>query len=248
MLDLNRIQTLNMSDFSQKWSSLEWHQTLEGLALAHTSSMNPIQSLYYASNKIYQAHIAKKIGVNVPEFIVSNNKEEITKFFNKHDSIIAKPLHGEIIKKRNNDDEILYANIISKETIDIANEKEIMSTPILFQEYIKKELELRVTIVDKKIFSCAIHSQSSHISSIDWRRYDIKNTPHYIYVLPKNIEDKLLQIMKHFNLIYGAFDLVKTKNGEYYFLEVNPTGQWLWIEELTGLKISQSIAEWLISN
>jgi glutathione synthase/RimK-type ligase-like ATP-grasp enzyme len=50
---------------------------------------------------------------------------------------------------------------------------------------------------------------------------------------------------KKLGLVYGAYDLIKSKNGKYYFLEVNTLGQWLWVEDLTGLQISKGIAEWL---
>jgi glutathione synthase/RimK-type ligase-like ATP-grasp enzyme len=59
------------------------------------------------------------------------------------------------------------------------------------------------------------------------------------------VEDQILTLQRRLGLIYSAFDLVRTPQGEYVFLETNPFGQWLWIEDLTGLPISKAIADFL---
>ena len=53
-------------------------------------------------------------------------------------------------------------------------------------------------------------------------------------------------LVRRLGLAYGAIDLVLTPDGRYVFLEINPNGQYLWIEQLTGLPISEAIAEWLM--
>ena len=53
--------------------------------------------------------------------------------------------------------------------------------------------------------------------------------------------------MHALGLVYGAIDMRLTPNGEYVFLEVNPAGQWLFIEQATGQPISAAIAEALIA-
>jgi len=117
--------------------------------------------------------------------------------------------------------------------------------PILAQEYIEKKLELRITIVGQKMFTCAIHSQDSEQTRIDWRRYDFRNVKHLPYQLPEKIKQKLHKLMKIWNLSFGAIDMILTPEGKYVFLEINPNGQWLWIEQLTEMPISRVIAELL---
>ena len=119
--------------------------------------------------------------------------------------------------------------------------------PVMAQEYVPKKLELRVTIVGEKIFTCAIYSQGSEKTKIDWRHYDSEKVKHEIFKLPKEIEHKILLFMKEAGLKFGAIDMILTPKDEFVFLEVNPSGQFGWIEDLTGMPISKSIAELLIN-
>ena len=111
------------------------------------------------------------------------------------------------------------------------------------QKYIEKKLEFRVTVVGQDIFTCAIHSQDSERTKEDWRRYDFENVKHESYDLPENVKSSLLRFMQLCHLTFGAIDMILTPEGDYVFLEVNPSGQYIWIENLAKLPISRSIAE-----
>lgn len=102
-----------------------------------------------------------------------------------------------------------------------------------------------MTVVGDRVFTCAIHSQDSEKTMHDWRRYDFDNVRHEAYQLPAEVEAKILGFMSATGLIFGAIDMVLTPQGDYVFLEVNPQGQWGWIEEFTGLPIARAIAELL---
>jgi glutathione synthase/RimK-type ligase-like ATP-grasp enzyme len=118
----------------------------------------------------------------------------------------------------------------------------------LFQEYVPKKTEFLVTIIDKKVYVAEIYSQNNNKTFFDWRNYDDFNkTPYIQSKLPFNITNKLLILMDMMNLKFGFEDLIKTPSDEIYFLEVNTKGNWLWIEELTGMKISKEIANYLNS-
>ena len=121
----------------------------------------------------------------------------------------------------------------------------ITATPLMAQEYIEKKLELRVTIVGQKVFACAIYSQDSERTKEDWRRYDFDNVRHEQYQLPKEVEAHLMEFMAVCNLTFGAIDMILTPSGRYVFLEINPSGQFGWIEDLTNMPISKAIAETL---
>jgi glutathione synthase/RimK-type ligase-like ATP-grasp enzyme len=126
--------------------------------------------------------------------------------------------------------------------------QEIGENPIILQDYIDKNFEVRYTVVGKEHFVCKIDSQASKIANIDWRRYDLANTPHEIINPPEEIKKKVINLMAEFNLNFGALDFIVSQTDEWHFLELNSMGQFLWIEDLTGLKISESIANWLIIN
>jgi glutathione synthase/RimK-type ligase-like ATP-grasp enzyme len=99
-----------------------------------------------------------------------------------------------------------------------------------------------VTVIGEKVFSAKINSQILNETKIDWRK---KKMPFEKYELPKGISDKCILITKKLQLSFGAIDLIKKLNGEYVFLEINPNGQWAWLETELDLKISDEIINYL---
>ena len=81
---------------------------------------------------------------------------------------------------------------------------------------------------------------------MDFRYADISQTPYEISDLPNKFKNKILKLMSYFKLNIAAIDVVLGTDNKLYFLEINPMFEWLWIEQLTGMKISKAIAETLI--
>jgi len=80
---------------------------------------------------------------------------------------------------------------------------------------------------------------------VDWRKTTNAKLPHYPLTLPIEIEKHLLNFMQLLGLTFGAIDMIQTPDGEFVFLEVNPSGQWLWIDDILSLGISDAVADWL---
>ena len=92
-----------------------------------------------------------------------------------------------------------------------------------------------------------IESQKSIGAELDWRKKKYEHIKHYYEKIPNQISDKILDYINKLDLPFGAIDLIETPEQEWYFLECNPNGQWLWIEELTNQPISKAIADWHLS-
>jgi glutathione synthase/RimK-type ligase-like ATP-grasp enzyme len=129
-----------------------------------------------------------------------------------------------------------------------ADYQAIRYAPVVFQEEVPKKLELRVTVVAAKVFPAAIQSQKSRLLRHDWRHYDDFGESKYysVHTLPDKIEGLCVRLVEALGLCFGAIDLILTPEDEYVFLEVNPNGQWLWIENFTGLPIGDAISDLLI--
>jgi len=193
--------------------------------------------IYKAENKLYQLKLAKKIGFNVPNTILSNSHTEINDFYNKNSSqIIVKPLSQSIIYNDNNFLEHIFTNLVDKTHID--NLINFDLTPCIFQQHIEKDIELRITVIGEKIFIAGVNSQIDEVTQIDWRKGELK---FYETEIPKHIKTMCIELVKKLNLKFGAIDMIKDKNGNFIFLEINPNGQWVWIENETGLKISEAL-------
>lgn len=193
-------------------------------------------SIYQAENKLYQLKVAKKIGFKIPNTLITNSKEELKSFYsNNSKNLIIKPLSQSKFEN-NNEIEFLFTNILKEEHIEELYNYDL--TPCIYQEHIEKSIEFRVTVVGETIFIAGIDSQSIELTRTDWRKGKLK---FFKEELPSEIKEKCILLVKSLNLRFGAIDLIKDKYGNYIFLEINPNGQWAWIENETGLEISDSI-------
>lgn len=236
----------NINEPSFKIWRGEWNKTLLGLynSLKSVSWLNPLAKAYRAENKYLQMDVAIESGFLMPEFIVSNQKEELLEFANRHKDVVMKPMNQEFYQDTDDGEfKGLYVNKITAEHLESFGDKG--ESPIFLQSYIEKLYEVRYTVVGHDHHVCRIESQKSERAKTDWRRYDIPNTPHYPMDPPFTIKENVKVLMRSFGLYFGALDFIVSPSGDWYFLEINTMGQWLWIENLTGLNISDSIVNFL---
>lgn len=239
------LEEANINDPGFKIWRGEWNKTLLGLynTLKTVKWLNPLAKSYQAENKYLQMDAARGIGFILPPLIVSNDKKELCKFIDTYDDVVLKLMNQEFYQDVDGSFKGLYVNKVSKS--EISGFGNIDENPIVLQAYVEKDYEVRYTVVGNDHHVCQIQSQKSKLASVDWRRYDIPNTPHHPIEPPVEIREKVGQFMKSLDLEYGALDFVVTPSGEWHFLEINTMGQWLWIEDLTGLGISDSIVSLL---
>lgn len=245
-VELTLEEMKNQSTSFKIWKN-EWNKTLNGLYLELKQCiwLNPLDKAFKGENKYLQRQLADTIKLNMPPFICSNSKKNLKEFLHKHQKVVLKLMSQEFYPAEDEGYLGLFVNIVTEEDLDEFNIGG--ENPIILQKYIEKEFEVRYTVVGEKHFVCRIDSQKSKKASIDWRRYDIPNTPHYEIFPPSDIKNKVNELMDILGLNYGAIDFIVTPQEEWFFLEINCLGQWLWIEDLTGMRISEEIANWLIS-
>jgi len=187
-----------------------------------------------AENKVYQLYMAKEIGLKVPNSLITNSSKGVQDFILKQNSII-KPLS---LGKFFEGDKV---HIIHTNTVDSSIKVDNLElSPSYFQEYIEKEYEIRLTVVNNHFFPVKIITKGK----VDWRTDEAQGVEFENTTIPHDIEVKCLKLLKNLDLNFGAFDFL-VKDGEYIFLEVNPNGQWLWLEKELNLNIAQAIFDFL---
>lgn len=118
--------------------------------------------------------------------------------------------------------------------------------PCLFQEYIPKQLDLRVTVIGDELFAAEIHSQQHEQTRIDWRHYDV-DIPYRKASLPDAVAARCMALVRSYGLNFSALDLILTPDGRYVFVENNPNGQFMFIEELVPeLRMTEALATCLV--
>lgn len=219
---------------------------LEGLyrSLIDKYWLNSVFNIRMLENKPYQLSLAKKINFLIPDFCITNDYDTSVSFIKKHESCIFKPLRSGFINEPHSEGKILYTNKVDLKFIE--NIKSHDRMPLYIQQEIEKDCDIRVTVVGNKVFSVKILSQEKDESKVDWRQSE-KMLAHEKVELPQKIEEKCIRLCKGFNLGFAAIDFILDKNGNFWFLEINPNGQWAWIEGLLSYPISDEITNLLIS-
>ena len=197
-----------------------------------------------AETKASQLALAGALGFELPPTLFTTEPADFLDFHRRHAGRIVSKVAGPAFNRHYGPDLGRYSEIVS--TRDVGYADAVRFAPSIFQAYVDKRIELRVTVVGGQVFAAEIHSQATRRTRHDWRRYDLAHTPHRRHALPRDIAQRCVVLVRRLGLAYGAIDLVLTPDGRYVFLEINPNGQYLWIEQLTGLPISEAIAEWLM--
>ncbi|MBM1107065.1 hypothetical protein JQC67_13010 [Aurantibacter crassamenti] len=196
---------------------------------------NPVD-IYKAEIKPYQLFIANKIGFKVPQTLISNLTKKLdTKY------IAVKSIDTAII---NLDEKEGFVYTELYETKKLQENKFL--SPFFTQQGLVPKTDIRVTVIEDKVIAVKIFKKDNENIDIDWRRY--KNELSYeIIELPKKIKQLCSQFLKEFNLKFGGIDLIY-HNNDYYFIEINPTGEWSWLQQNTGFKIDELIVNSLNKN
>lgn len=213
---------------------------------SHKTWINPFWNLRHASQKLPNLELAVKLGLKVPKTLITNNPE-VAREFGEHCNwnLLVKTFHFSGFVVNQTEAWHCFAKRIDKEQF-LQFAETINLAPTFLQQYIDKSIELRVTIIGEEVFTAAIHSQEIEKTQSDWRAIDSYQIKHTVYDLPEDIAQKLLAFNRHYSLAFSTFDLILTPEGEYYFLECNPNGQWYWIEDLTKMPMAKAMAKLLM--
>ncbi len=224
--------------------------TIQGLlASLQAFYLDPITKVERAKNKQLQLKIAQEIGLEIPLNLTTNNPEAVRKFAQTcKEGMIAKMLSSFAIYNEHGQEKVVFTNPVKPEEIESLEGLHLC--PMTFQEKIPKALELRTTIVGNQVFTASIDSQSNPQALHDWRRQGLVMVKDWQpYELPGDVTEKLLKLMQYFGLNYGAIDIILTPDGRHVFLEINPVGEFFWLECYPPhFPISKAIADLLLQN
>lgn len=240
--DLSYIENINIQEKNYLKNELIF--ILEGIykTLRNKYWLNNVYNIREAENKIYQLQIAQQVGFEIPKALVSNNSNSVKLIIDKcEDDCIIKPIKSGNVQDLRQP-KVIFTSKFSNEQIDSIDR--IESFPIFLEKNIHKRFDLRCIVVGNEVFTAEIYSQENKISEIDWRKSK-KALKHKKHQLPQNIEKMCIELTKKLNLNYSAIDLILDEYGNYIFLEINPNGQWAWIEKRLGFAISKKIVDLL---
>ena len=216
----------------------ECHEAFAGaLALLKATWVNPPHLDERAHHKPLQLATAMRVGLTVPRTLITNDPDEARRFIT--DVGPARTIYKTFLATEEHWRE---TRVLRDEELQML--ETVRLAPVIFQEYIAAVADIRVTIVGDEMFATAIRSDP-HGYSVDYRM-DMAAATFAPTELPGNVTELLRGLMQSLGLVYGAVDLRRTTEGHYVFLEVNPAGEWRFVEERTAQPITAAMAVLLI--
>lgn len=203
--------------------------------------VSPHWNVVKAESKMYQLTLACHIGFELPETLVSSEPEKIREFWEHCEGdMITKALSISPIE-----DHVIFTNKVTERHMGMINSAK--NAPSIFQKNITKKYELRIIVVGNKVFTVKIGSQEGETTKIDWRKSNQtgEKIPMEKYGLPSTIKNKCLDFVSKLGLKFGCIDMIVTPDDRYVFLEINPNGQWYFVQTSTGMPIGEAIADLL---
>ena len=228
---------------SREFCEREARMYLEGAlaALPTQRWLSSPQAIWLAERKPYQLAIAAQLGFTLPRTIVTND-EAAVKGFALQNQMVAKAVSSGYIEGTDGNQAIFTSALVPGDLEDLSG---LALAPVIFQENVVKSSDIRVTVIGNDVFAAEILSQSQESSNVDWRATDDPDLEHRPHELPSTLVRQCLSLVSNLGLAFGALDFALTPDGTYVFFEINPNGEWLWLEDQLGLPISDRIAAWL---
>jgi glutathione synthase/RimK-type ligase-like ATP-grasp enzyme len=212
-------------------------------ALVHLTDcrwVNGLEASMRAESKVLQLKVAHELGFELPETTVTNSPAWVERLRQRAPHLITKLLVP-LSYAMQASERFFYTSTLDEAAY--ARLGQLRYAPQIFQPLIDKARELRVIVVGHEIFAGAIDASKTERGRVDWRRLDQRDPVEWTKAtLPADVKRRVFQLLDRLGLVSGALDFIVTPDGRHVFLEVNPAGEWGWLERDLGYDISGAFA------
>lgn len=223
----------------EQWGA--WWESLQTIPEI-TWVNHPVEN-HRMESKTRQLNLAEQIGFEIPETQITNNPSNIQEFYQEFGSVISKVVSTPP-PSQNDQDEFVYTSLIDESPLKEAEKLEVC--PSIFQEALIPKTDYRVTVIEETVIPVKIEGEDGENVPIDWR-----TEKEHIQFVPATLPDRVKRFCRNYvdeaGILFGAIDIVE-HNGEYVFLEINPNGEWGWLQKPWGIPIAEEIAKLLIKH
>lgn len=222
---------------SEQLNRSQWSAFQRALTVFDKAAwMNHPQATYLAECKPYQLMLARRCGFFVPDTLAGNDAAQFRAKF--PDAVVIKSLDT-VLLREGDDCLFTYTTISSSDVLTRAN---TAAAPLFVQQLLDQKTDLRVTVVGDRIFAIKILVNDAGAEG-DWRLASRDSLTYIDVSLDSKTEAACIALARELRLPFAAIDLVETPSG-IFFIEVNPTGEWGWLNTKER-RIDSAIANWL---
>lgn len=194
--------------------------------------VSPPEATDRAADKLYQLAVAREVGFRVPRTLVTQSREDVIEFTQRVGRTIVKPVVGA-------SGPLMFTQYID----DPASipEGSFATCPAVYQEYVPGQHHIRLNCFGERMYAALIET-----GSLDWRP-DL-NVPISRWSIPADVAQQVTAVLQKLGLRMGIVDIKLTPGGEPVWLEVNPQGQFLFLQPLLGEPLADHFLDFLLSH
>jgi glutathione synthase/RimK-type ligase-like ATP-grasp enzyme len=237
---IHQLSSFNGIDLESVFIYQQWNHALQVFySQLNCGWINTPDATRRASNRICQLISAKDAGFDIPSTLITNEPKNAHNFYHKNNgNMILKVLHHHDIDIRDKTYSI-YSHQATEG--DLLRFSDLAHAPCILQEKLKKRAELRVTVVDDQVFAAEVKLDFLAEVQNDIHRIPLSQLTRKPVMLKREDKSRCISLIKSLGLSYGAIDFLITEDDQLNFLEINPTGDWMWIERETKLPITNAV-------
>jgi hypothetical protein len=235
-----------LDEAEARFVAREWAEAIESYlgAIPEPLWVNHPRRNLAASSKMLQLDAARRVGLDIPRTLVSQDPNDVVAFFRKADTIIKPLTHGFLPRAGGGkESSLIYTSAFDPDSFSAGK----LRCPTLFQERITKKADARIVVMDRTLVCVEISNvESDGRPRLDVRQDMVPNASYrLIHDIPNRVRHGILAMMSEYHLRFGAFDFAVSEAGSWVFLELNPNGNWAWLDIDAGASIGSRIAEGL---
>ncbi|MBE0566087.1 MAG: hypothetical protein IH621_09030 [Krumholzibacteria bacterium] len=221
-------------EFQQAHASDEWAEAFEGYlaSIPEAKWINHPSRNFAASHKVHQLVEARRCGLDVPAWVVTTNPMTARKWIREwRGQAIVKPLSGGYIQRAEPaEDSLIYTSPIDPTREELIDR--IVACPVLFQQRVRKRADVRLIYLDRTAVAAGLHAlDEDGEQRLDIRRDEMRDVEYSPMSIPSDVYAGVVCLMDSYGLRFGALDFAVGDSGRWHFLEINPNGQWAWLDE-----------------
>jgi hypothetical protein len=216
----------------------QWRQLIWGLSVIHPHIwVNSPYANQQAECKQTQLRLANSVGLAIPDTVFTNCQEQLHNFRNKHSKgVVVKAIYSPLIEDENS---FIFTHLLTENDVPLSDEMRL--SPLICQEALLPKIDIRATIVGEHVYAATLTAAPA--DQVDWRMLAHEGNWEPLK-LPNEISQALIRLCQKMRLKFAGIDLI-LHSGTYYFIEVNPNGEWGWLQTQAKLPIAAAIAKLL---
>jgi hypothetical protein len=193
--------------------------------------INSYPALCLARNKGVQLYLARRSGLKVPATLLSNSAPAVRAFFDQHpDNAICKAFASHVWQQQGAS-EVMITETFRLTRGQLPEDDEVFTyAPAIYQQRVIKQADIRMVLMGEQTYSYALRTPGN---ALDWRHpAAFKNARVEMVPTPGDVHSGILRFARETGVSFGSVDFAVDRDGNWWFLEINEQGQFLWLDQL----------------